>query len=71
MVLMAERIRLEVEKNHFMAMPEAGAVTISLGALSIGPSKRPTLDDVYPVADALLYRAKQEGRNCTVSDKFP
>ncbi|MEE9241092.1 MAG: GGDEF domain-containing protein [bacterium] len=71
MVLMAERIRLEVEKNHFMAMPEAGAVTISLGALSIGPSKRPALDDVYPVADALLYRAKQEGRNCVVSDKFP
>lgn len=70
MLLTTERIRREVERNHFRAMPEAGAVTISLGALSISPSKRPTLDDVYPVADALLYRAKQEGRNRVVADQF-
>ena len=56
---MTERIRREVEKSHFRAMPQAGAVTISMGALSILPSNRPTLDDVYPVADSLLYRAKQ------------
>ncbi len=70
MLLMTERIRREVEKSHFRAMPKAGTVTISMGALSILPSKRPTLDDVYPVADALLYRAKQEGRNRVVADKF-
>ena len=70
MILMAERIRREVEKNHFRAMPDAGAVTISLGALSIGPTLRPGLDDVYPVADGLLYRAKHEGRNRVVSEKY-
>jgi diguanylate cyclase (GGDEF)-like protein len=70
MILMAERIRREVKKNHFRAMPDAGAVTVSMGALSIGSTLRPTLDDVYPVADALLYRAKHEGRNRVVSDKF-
>lgn len=70
MIAMAERMRAEVEKHHFRDMPEAGAVTISLGALCIGPSRQPMLKDVYPVADALLYKAKQEGRNRVVSDRF-
>ena len=70
MILMAERIRREVEKNHFRAMPDAGAVTVSMGALSIGPTLRPALDDVYPIADALLYRAKHEGRNRVVADQY-
>lgn len=70
MLLITERIRREVEKNHFRSMPEAGNVTVSMGALTILPSRRPTLDLVYPVADALLYRAKQEGRNRVIADKF-
>ncbi len=70
MIYVCERIRQTVEETHFMGMPEAGAVTISLGALSIGPSRRPTLEHVYPVCDELLYRAKQEGRNRVISGDF-
>ena len=70
MVHVCERIRQAVEETHFMGMPKAGAVTVSMGALSIGPTKRPTLKHVYPVCDELLYRAKQEGRNRVISGDY-
>ncbi len=70
MTHVCERIRIKVEETHFTSMPKAGAVTVSMGALSVGSEKRPKLEDVYPVADELLYRAKQEGRNRVISDTF-
>jgi diguanylate cyclase (GGDEF)-like protein len=70
MVHVCERIRHIVEEENFMAMPKGGAVTISLGALSIGSQNRPTLETVYPAADTLLYRAKEEGRNRVISAVF-
>lgn len=68
--IVAERIRQRIEQTHFLGIPEAGMVTISIGALLIQPASRPALKDVYPVADELLYRAKQEGRNRIVLDTY-
>ncbi|MEK6711878.1 MAG: GGDEF domain-containing protein [Nitrospinota bacterium] len=69
MLLVAERIRQEVEKAHFEAMPKAGAVTISLGALCIYSNRRASMADMYKMCDELLYQAKQGGRNRVVSSK--
>ena len=70
MIFVCERIRRVVEEMHFSEMPKAGSVTISLGALSVGASRRPRLEDVYPVADELLYEAKQSGRNRVISGDY-
>ncbi|MBI4252033.1 MAG: GGDEF domain-containing protein [Candidatus Tectomicrobia bacterium] len=70
MLLVAERIRQEVEKNHFEAMPKAGAVTVSLGALCIYSNRRASMADMYKMCDDLLYQAKQGGRNRVVPGKY-
>ena len=70
MLLVAERIRQAVEKTHFEAMPEAGAVTISMGALCIYSNRRASMADMYKMCDELLYQAKQGGRNRVVSSKY-
>jgi len=70
MLLVAERIRAEVEKTHFEAMPGAGAVTISMGALCIYANRRASMAEMYKMCDELLYQAKQGGRNRVVPGKF-
>ncbi|OGL64372.1 MAG: hypothetical protein A3I72_09985 [Candidatus Tectomicrobia bacterium RIFCSPLOWO2_02_FULL_70_19] len=70
MLLVAERIRQQVEKTHFEAMPKAGAVTISLGALCIYSNRRASMAEMYKMCDELLYQAKQGGRNRVVSSKY-
>ena len=67
MVFVCERIRRVVEETHFAKIPKAVAVTISLGALSVGASRRPILEDV---GDELLYEAKQSGRNRVISGDY-
>lgn len=60
----AESLRAAVEG---LAIPHAlaagGRVTISLGAVCCEPAAAPTARDLLAAADALLYRAKREGRN--------
>ena len=68
--LVAERIRSQVESTHFLGLPGPGALTVSVGALCIHSSRNPAMDDVYSVADELLYRAKQEGRNRVVTATY-
>ena len=54
----AERIRQEVEQEHFT---EIGSLTISLGVAQF--RKGDSTDDLLRRVDNALYQAKQEGRN--------
>ncbi len=66
LVNVSERLRENVEAKHFAEIPKAGDITISLGAVCIRSSRRPDLEEVYPIADNLLYQAKEQGRNRVV-----
>ncbi len=64
----ARRIQREVWS---LAVPHAetlpGIVTVSLGVVSLVPSRQLAPDDLVRRADSALYRAKQSGRNCLQS----
>ena len=62
----AECLRENAEAKHLAEIPKAGDITISLGAVCIRSSRRPDLEEVYPIADNLLYQAKEQGRNRVV-----
>jgi len=61
----AEGIRAEVEKLSFEAAPEL-RVTISLG-VAVAPQDGNNPEALVKKADAALYRAKHDGRNCVRS----
>lgn len=56
----AERLRAKVAAA---VIPGAGAITVSLGVVSSSHGERST-DAVLLAADAALYVAKENGRNC-------
>ena len=58
----AERIRAAVEINHFEGLPEAGAMTISIGVTTLSEDVE-DMDALIKMADDALYRAKENGRN--------
>ena len=60
----AERLRMAVADCEviFPQGPELPAVTISLGAAELSDTHTP--DQLLGEADAALYRAKRDGRNC-------
>lgn len=60
-VLVAERLRSELEFTHFAPLPSHGTVTASFGAAERRPEE--SLHDLMARADALVYAAKNAGRN--------
>lgn len=58
----AERLRAHIAKRH---MRDASHITVSAGVAQ-WPSSGPDVDQAFRAADAALYAAKQQGRNCVV-----
>ncbi len=62
-MVVAERLRLAVERAFIETAAGQLNATISLGVASLGDAN-PTLQDLLAAADRALYDAKQAGRNC-------
>ena len=61
----AERIRLSFAGQVFYPQGKTGvSVTVSMGLSQLRPKETPT--DLIQKADAALYRAKHQGKNCVV-----
>lgn len=60
----AERLQREVQRLQFSVDEANFGVTISQGLTSLQPGD--DLDDLYLRADAAMYRAKHNGKNCIV-----
>jgi diguanylate cyclase (GGDEF)-like protein len=69
-IAVAERIRLDIEKKA-VARPDGAllpGITISIGLVINTPDS--TSKSLIDAADAMLYQAKQEGRNCIRCKNF-
>ncbi|WP_304225831.1 GGDEF domain-containing protein [Gracilinema caldarium] len=58
-----ERIRKAVESSRFISEKQEKPITVSIGLVSCSAMDISDLDTLYSKADALLYKAKSEGRN--------
>ena len=69
----AERLRQTIADTPVqVASHEEGIkVTISIGLADTHPATEGTPNKVFDRADAALYRAKNQGRNCVVADEIP
>lgn len=61
----AEALREAVQNYPFTYGGTLLKITISVGVVT---TRKPSFDDIYLLADNLLYQAKQEGRNCVRSN---
>lgn len=66
-VNIAERIRSEIERLDIIFANQTISITASLGVASFIPDSDKTVELLIELADKALYRAKNEGRNCTRS----
>lgn len=66
----AERVREMVEGLHIdhSHSPTGAWLTVSIGAATVIPEEEQTQSDLIHLADQRLYRAKQTGKNRSVSD---
>lgn len=60
---------MAIEGTHLHGMPTEGAVTVSLGVLSVDPPGDLDRSVLYSEVAELLYQAKQQGRNRVVSGR--
>ncbi|MCW3478528.1 CHASE2 domain-containing protein [Neisseriaceae bacterium JH1-16] len=60
----AFRLKMEQLKIKHAGNPATGMVTCSVGAIAYAPRPGDTPRLLYDAADAALYQAKHEGRNC-------
>ncbi|MBN2618251.1 MAG: GGDEF domain-containing protein [Spirochaetales bacterium] len=67
--IIAEKIRKEIENKEFIYENKRLPVTTSIGISTLSPwlIKESTIDDLMSQADNALYKAKENGRNCSVS----
>lgn len=63
----AERIRKNVQNMHIEVNGQPVRITVSLGVTEIRDDGKTTVDSVITQADKHLYRAKHQGRNCTIA----
>lgn len=78
LVIPISRIQEGIRKLQFHEYPELPELSLSVGAVSIrSQSDIESMDHLIQEADACLYRAKENGRNCayvadlTTSDRTP
>lgn len=64
--VLAERIRIAIEKRIISAAGHTLSLTVSAGIASYGVDGRENLEHLISVADKRLYLAKQHGRNRVV-----
>lgn len=64
-LMMAEKIRAEIEQLEvsYAVTNEITKITASIGATCMIPGRQDVLADFIETADALLYKAKRNGRN--------
>ena len=63
---LAEQLRLAIVA---LALPsQQGSVSISIGSATSEPGQTVDMHTLISVADAALYRAKRNGRNCVVAE---
>jgi two-component system, cell cycle response regulator len=61
--VLAERIRIAIEKEKFSSHGQTIPVTVSIGIASFRVEPIDTIDQLLVIADRRLYLAKQKGRN--------
>ncbi len=66
--MLAERIRMDMQRESFSSDKGAFAVTCSLG-VATAPAQGDTPDELIRNADEALYQAKHSGRNCVVTSQ--
>ena len=71
--VMAERIRVAVEKEKIIVGDNTITITLSIGVATYGSEKAESVDDLLRIADSRLYLAKENGRNriCVNDDGWP
>jgi len=62
----AERIRKDIEALEIKNKAMDTVLTVSIGVVSIVPSRKMSPKDLLAIVDKALYKAKEEGRNKVV-----
>jgi diguanylate cyclase (GGDEF)-like protein len=63
---LTERLRTSIDEKEISIDEETVAVTVSFGAVTYSEEVEIQVDTLIKAADAALYKAKKEGRNCAV-----